>query len=122
MLYLQRQYGNRYVQRMLANSGRGVTSSSVRANASAIVITQAIPRQVSRQGLLSAAEETAAINFSRRYDERSIRIIQIITGANVDGRFGNATAEANRSRGEGRLSGATCASRQRAAAPASATA
>jgi peptidoglycan hydrolase-like protein with peptidoglycan-binding domain len=50
--------------------------------------------QVSRQGLLTAAEETAAINFSRRYDERSVRIIQVITGANVDGNFGRLTAEA----------------------------
>jgi peptidoglycan hydrolase-like protein with peptidoglycan-binding domain len=58
------------------------------------LVSQTSPLQVSRQGLLTAAEETAATNFSRRYDERSVRIIQIITGTNVDGNFGRLTAEA----------------------------
>jgi peptidoglycan hydrolase-like protein with peptidoglycan-binding domain len=58
------------------------------------IIAHTSPVQVSRQGLLTAAQEASAINFSRRYDERSIRIIQIITGANVDGVFGRQTAEA----------------------------
>ena len=50
---------------------------------------------IARQGLLSPAEELAAIHYNRsRYDERSIRIIQTITGTGVDGDFGRATAEA----------------------------
>src|SRR5262245_46443563 len=52
--------------------------------------------QVSRQGLLTAAEEAAAINFSKRYDELSVVIIQIITETNVDGNFGRLTAQAGR--------------------------
>lgn len=52
-------------------------------------------QQVFRQGLLNAGEEVAAINFNNaRYDERSIRVIQIITGAAVDGQFGRLSAEA----------------------------
>ena len=125
LLQLQREYGNRYVQRVLALStkGRGETGSSsgVRvqdASNRAIgqllnlkqalqtpdkpargfhgLVSQTSPLQVSRQGLLTVAEETAAINFSKRYDERSVRIIQIITGTNVDGNFGRLTAEAGR--------------------------
>lgn len=124
LLQLQRQYGNRYVQRVLARSRQasGETESSYGAQAqsegkkdkrgqlvhlrqasqgqhkfangfgSSVKLTS--PLQVSRQGLLTAAEETSAINFSRRYDERSVRIIQIITGTNVDGNFGRLTAEA----------------------------
>jgi peptidoglycan hydrolase-like protein with peptidoglycan-binding domain len=43
---------------------------------------------------LNAGEEASAINFTNlHYDSRSVRIIQIITGANVDGSFGGATAE-----------------------------
>ena len=117
LLQLQRQYGNRYVQRVLAMSRQSkdeATSSSEarargeRKNGSVgrsfypgkpakgfhSLVSQTSPLQVSRQGLLTAAEETAAINFSRRYDERSVRIIQIITGTNVDGNFGRLTAEA----------------------------
>jgi peptidoglycan hydrolase-like protein with peptidoglycan-binding domain len=121
LLQLQREYGNRYVQRVLALSRQGETESSsgVRAQnksrkslgqllnlkealqspdksakRSHSLVTQTSPLQVSRQGLLTAAEETAAINFSRRYDERSVRIIQIVTGTNVDGNFGRLTAEA----------------------------
>jgi peptidoglycan hydrolase-like protein with peptidoglycan-binding domain len=46
-------------------------------------------------GPLTAAEEQSAIRFTRdHYDERSIRIIQIITGANVDGIFGEFSAQA----------------------------
>jgi peptidoglycan hydrolase-like protein with peptidoglycan-binding domain len=124
LLQLQRQYGNRYVQRVLARSrqasGETGSSSVVQAQGegkkdkrgqlvhlrqasrgqrkfvngfgSSVKLTS--PLQVSRQGLLTAAEETSAINFSRRYDERSVRIIQIITGTNVDGNFGRLTAEA----------------------------
>ncbi len=45
--------------------------------------------------LLSPAQETAAVQFTRRnYDERSVRIIQVITGAGVDGVFGSASARA----------------------------
>lgn len=50
--------------------------------------TQAAP-------LLTPAQENAAIQFNRRnYDGRSIRIIQLITGAGVDGAFGSASARA----------------------------
>jgi peptidoglycan hydrolase-like protein with peptidoglycan-binding domain len=124
LLQLQRQYGNRYVQRVLALAREGTgeleSSSEVRAQGESkkgilgqlvnlreasqtpgkpakgfhSLVSLTSPVQVSRQGLLTAAEETAAINFSRRYDERSVRIIQIITGTNVDGNFGRLTAEA----------------------------
>jgi peptidoglycan hydrolase-like protein with peptidoglycan-binding domain len=58
-------------------------------------IHQTSTRQVSRQGFLTPAQETAAIDFNNaRYDERSIRIFQIITGAAVDGQFGRLSAEA----------------------------
>jgi peptidoglycan hydrolase-like protein with peptidoglycan-binding domain len=58
-------------------------------------IRQTSTQQLSRQGLLNAGQETAAINFNNaRYDERSIRIIQIISGTGVDGQFGTASAEA----------------------------
>jgi peptidoglycan hydrolase-like protein with peptidoglycan-binding domain len=58
-------------------------------------IHQTNTRQISRQGLLTPAQETAAIDFNNaRYDERSIRIFQIITGAAVDGQFGRLSAEA----------------------------
>src|SRR4029453_1732872 len=58
-------------------------------------IHQTNTRQVSRQGFLTPAQETAAIDFNNaRYDERSIRIFQIITGAAVDGQFGRLSAEA----------------------------
>ena len=51
--------------------------------------------RISRQGFLTPAQENAAINFNNaRYDERSIRIFQIITGAAVDGQFGRVSAEA----------------------------
>jgi len=50
--------------------------------------TQAAP-------LLTPAQETAAIQFARRnYDERSIRIIQVVTGTGMDGAFGSASARA----------------------------
>lgn len=50
--------------------------------------TQAVP-------LLTPAQETAAIQFNRRnYDERSIRIIQIVTGAGIDGAFGSTSVRA----------------------------
>ena len=46
-------------------------------------------------GPLTAAQETAAVRFNRaRYDERSIRIIQLITGTGVDGHFGDISAQA----------------------------
>lgn len=45
--------------------------------------------------VLNTAQVTAAINYNNaRYDERSIRIIQIITGTNVDGVFGPLSAQA----------------------------
>ena len=123
LLQLQREYGNRYVQRVLALSRQArvetESSSAVRSQGESKkalgqllnlkealqtpgkpargfhgLVSQTSPLQVSRQGLLTAAEETAAINFSRRYDERSVRIIQIMTGTNVDGNFGHLTAEA----------------------------
>jgi hypothetical protein len=123
LLRLQREYGNRYVQRVLALSRQAKdeteSSSGVRSQGESKkalgqlldlkealqtpgkpargfhgLVTQTSPLQVSRQGLLTGAEETAAINFSRRYDERSVRIIQIITETNVDGNFGHLTAEA----------------------------
>ena len=124
LMQLQQDYGNRYVQRVLALAREGMSeresASGVRAQGESnkgmlgqlvnlkeasqtagksakgfhSLVSQTSPLQVSRQGLLTAAEETAAINFSRRYDERSVRIIQIITGANVDGSFGRLTAEA----------------------------
>jgi peptidoglycan hydrolase-like protein with peptidoglycan-binding domain len=52
-----------------------------------------ISRQVAP--LLTTAQENAAIQFNNsRYDERSRRIIQIITGTTVDGIFGHASARA----------------------------
>lgn len=46
-------------------------------------------------GPLTAAEEASAIRFTRNnYDERSVRIIQINTGAAVDGIFGEISAQA----------------------------
>jgi peptidoglycan hydrolase-like protein with peptidoglycan-binding domain len=46
-------------------------------------------------GPLTPAQEAAAVRFNRaRYDERSIRIIQLITGTGVDGRFGDISAQA----------------------------
>jgi peptidoglycan hydrolase-like protein with peptidoglycan-binding domain len=45
--------------------------------------------------LLTPAQESAAIQFNRRnYDERSIRIIQVVTGTGVDGAFGSLSARA----------------------------
>jgi len=45
--------------------------------------------------LLTPAQEAAAIQFNRRnYDERSIRIIQDVTGTGVDGVFGSLSARA----------------------------
>lgn len=45
--------------------------------------------------LLTPAQEAAAIQFNRRnYDERSIRIIQVVTGTGVDGVFGSLSARA----------------------------
>lgn len=45
--------------------------------------------------LLTPAQETAAIQFNRRnYDERSIRIIQVVAGTGVDGIFGSLSARA----------------------------
>ena len=65
------------------------------ASDSRIAITKNSLLQVLRQGLLTVAEENAAIRYNnRRYDERSIRIIQIITGIHVDGIFGRLSAEA----------------------------
>lgn len=52
-------------------------------------------RKVFRQGLLNAGQEADAIAYTNaRYDERSVRILQIITGAAVDGQFGHLSAEA----------------------------
>lgn len=46
-------------------------------------------------GPLTAAEEASARQFTaNHYDERSVRIIQIITGTAVDGIFGNISAQA----------------------------
>ena len=46
-------------------------------------------------GPLTAAEEASARKFTaRHYDERSIRIIQVITGTTVDGIFGDVSAQA----------------------------
>jgi peptidoglycan hydrolase-like protein with peptidoglycan-binding domain len=46
-------------------------------------------------GPLTPAQEATAVRFNRsRYDERSIRIIQRITGTAVDGRFGDISAQA----------------------------
>ena len=60
-----------------------------------VAIGHAAPAQISRQGLLTADQELAAIHYNTsRYDERSIRIIKIITGTNVDGQFGRNSAEA----------------------------
>jgi len=62
---------------------------------SRIAITKNSLLQVLRQGLLTVAEENVAIRYNnRRYDERSIRIIQIITGIHVDGIFSRLSAEA----------------------------
>ncbi len=50
---------------------------------------------VSKQGLLNPAQEANAINFNNsRYDGRSRRIIQDITGVAVDGAIGSQTVEA----------------------------
>ena len=49
--------------------------------------------QISRA--LSGGQITSAIDFNTaRFDEASIRIIQIITGTTVDGQFGQASAQA----------------------------
>ena len=46
-------------------------------------------------GPLTPAQEQTAVRFTRStYDERSIRIIQVITGTGVDGRFGDISAQA----------------------------
>jgi peptidoglycan hydrolase-like protein with peptidoglycan-binding domain len=59
-----------------------------------LAISQSAQCRVSRQGHLTAAQETAAIGYTTtRYDERSIRILQIISGVNVDGSFGSLSAE-----------------------------
>lgn len=76
-------------------AGHGKTN---RALASTGVAGMAISRsgqsRVSRQGHLTAAQESAAIAYTTtRYDERSIRILQIIGGVNVDGSFGSISAE-----------------------------
>src|SRR5688572_9126548 len=52
-------------------------------------------RAMRAPGPLTAAEEASARQFTaNHYDERSIRIIQIITGTTVDGIFGNISAQA----------------------------
>jgi peptidoglycan hydrolase-like protein with peptidoglycan-binding domain len=66
-------------------------------------------------GPLTPAEVAAAIAWTRaRYDERSVRIIQVITGTGVDGIFGRLTAQAvanwqvaQGQPGSGRVEGAT---------------
>jgi peptidoglycan hydrolase-like protein with peptidoglycan-binding domain len=65
------------------------------ASESRLTITKNSLLQVLRQSLLTVARENAAIRYNnRRYDERSIRIIQVITGTHVDGIFGRLSAEA----------------------------
>lgn len=60
-----------------------------------LTFTNASGIHVLRQGLLNAAQVTSAINFTnRRYDSRSVRIIQDITGTDVDGDFGANSAQA----------------------------
>lgn len=50
---------------------------------------------IMRQGLLNAAQETSAVQYTQaRYDGRSVRIIQILTGSPVTGTFDNASAQA----------------------------
>lgn len=65
------------------------------ATSAPLAIRHSALPQISRQGLLTPGQELAAIYYNTsRYDERSIRIIQIVSGTNVDGQFGRNSAEA----------------------------
>lgn len=101
---LQGLVGNQSVQRLLQKSGEQNWTaaqalhrqpSSTPAAFSPIQAARLPSLQVLRQPLLSPAEEADAIGYSKaRYESKSVRLIQIITGANVDGDFGSATAQA----------------------------
>ena len=86
LLALQASHGNAYVQRLV---NRTVTTSRVSVPT---VATQQVMRAA---GPLTATQEAAARTFTRlRYDERSVRIIQVVVGTNVDGKFGDVSAQA----------------------------
>ena len=51
--------------------------------------------QVFRVAVLSAAQQADAVRYTKaRYESKSVRVIQIIVGAGVDGDFGPLTAQA----------------------------
>lgn len=82
---LQRGVGNRGVVQILQRNP-DVRAQELKPTNGVMVL---------RQGLLNSAEEASAINYTnRRYDLRSIMVIQDITGAAVDGSFTGPTAEA----------------------------
>jgi peptidoglycan hydrolase-like protein with peptidoglycan-binding domain len=84
-------------QAVAGSDGKATARGASRRSSgpSSPLVRQSSPRRIARQGLLRHGEETAAINYSTaRYDARSVRIIQIVTGTGVDGTFGRQTAEA----------------------------
>ena len=102
ILSLRPVIGNRAVSRLIQTSlgrrqprARHADEASRPSDDTLAVTLRATTQRISRQGFLTAAEEDTAIAFNNaRYDERSIRIFQILTGAAVDGQFGRLSAEA----------------------------
>ncbi len=103
LIALQQRVGNRAVQQLLNEQGLAQRALQSPEPLGAALPAGQLPGSglhgsslsIMRQALLSAGQETSAINFTNRhYDSRSVRIIQIVTGANVDGSFGGATAQA----------------------------
>jgi peptidoglycan hydrolase-like protein with peptidoglycan-binding domain len=80
---IRQQVGNRALNRLLDKSRKARRPFS-----------QASPFYLLRQALLNAAQETSAIGYnSVRYDSRSARIIQIVSGTPVDGAFSKDTVQ-----------------------------
>src|SRR5687767_14937173 len=100
LIALQKRVGNRAVQTLHEQrlAQRTLQPAETRGTS---LHTEHLPdsslhsHTIMRQGLLNAGEIASAVGYSnQRYDSRSVRIIQIVTGADVDGSFGEATADA----------------------------
>ena len=97
---LQRQAGNQAVSSLVQRHHPAVRllSGNGENGQAGLAVSRLLDSQVVIQrapGPLTPGEETSAITFNRaRYDVNSVRVIQVIVGTTVDGKFGPISAQA----------------------------
>ncbi|MET0147280.1 MAG: peptidoglycan-binding domain-containing protein [Ilumatobacteraceae bacterium] len=93
---LQRQAGNRAVAGLVTRAG-GPAATVLRHLRDPAAVSRSVGMPVVQRapGPLTPQQESGAVIFNRgRYDQNSVRVIQVVVGTTVDGDFGPISAQA----------------------------